>query len=145
MIHVRSETVAETDTRLRQVLAAASVEALPTPYAYREIDGPITAGQTGEVLAIVWDGEQVSALMQADHTDRAEILGVSKISFPRRIDNSGFVGWLATQLKSTLGTGVFVVCGYNSERGGIFDYWGFPWHLRGEVAATINGLKRPLS
>ena len=42
--------------------------------------------------------------------------------FPAGVDNSGFVGWLASHLKVVLGTGVLVVCGFNSQRGGVFDY-----------------------
>ncbi|MGI5346709.1 DUF6196 family protein [Streptomyces sp. CA-250714] len=43
--------------------------------------------------------------------------------FPAAADNSGFVGWLASELKDQLGTGVAVLCGYNSAQGGIYDYW----------------------
>jgi hypothetical protein len=28
-----------------------------------------------------------------------------------KVDNSGFVGWLASHLKAAIGTGVLVVCG----------------------------------
>ncbi len=57
--------------------------------------------------------------------------------FPDGLDNSGFVGWLATHLKETLGTSVFVICGQNSDRGGIFDYWACPLNLGDEVAGMI--------
>jgi len=56
------------------------------------------------------------------------------------LDNSGFVGWLATHMKRSLGTGVFVVCGQNSARGGIFDYWGCPYAIRDSFFREIEGL-----
>ncbi|MBA3339895.1 MAG: hypothetical protein H0T54_09185, partial [Geodermatophilaceae bacterium] len=61
--------------------------------------------------------------------------------FPYGLDNSGFVGWLGSVLKHELGTGVFVVCGQNSRRGGIYDYWGCPAQLRHEAARVIEELR----
>ena len=39
-----------------------------------------------------------------------------------------------------LGTGVFVVCGQNAARGGIFDYWGCPATIRENVLTEIKNL-----
>ncbi len=57
--------------------------------------------------------------------------------------NSGFVGWLACWLKRELGTGVVVVCGQNSRRGGVYDYWGCPAHLC-EQATAFSTSPEPL-
>ena len=70
-----------------------------------------------------------------------ELAGFS-FHFRSGLDNSGFVGWLATRLKARLGTGVFVVCGQNSARGGIFDYWGFPTDLRHDAIMLLAELRR---
>jgi len=61
--------------------------------------------------------------------------------FTPGLDNSGFVGWLAAHLKARLGTGVLVVCGQNSQRGGIFDYWGAPLSVSAKVIAEIRRLR----
>ena len=61
--------------------------------------------------------------------------------FPPGLDNSGFVGWLATHLKRRLGTGVFVICGQNSDRGGIYDYWGCPAQLRVAAEQALRDLR----
>jgi hypothetical protein len=61
--------------------------------------------------------------------------------FPPDIDNSGFVGWLATRLKRTTGTGVLIVCGQNTQRGGVFDYWGVPTRVRHEVERVLKELR----
>lgn len=61
--------------------------------------------------------------------------------FPDQSDNSGFVGWLATHLKSRLGTGVFVVCGSNHSRDGIYDYWGCPISLIEDVIQVVEELR----
>ena len=63
------------------------------------------------------------------------------VSFPEGVDNSGFVGWVATHLKRHLGTGVFVICGQNSRRGGIFDYWGIPLQMRNAAQSLIDALR----
>ncbi len=63
-----------------------------------------------------------------------------RFHFPQGADNSGFVGWLATHLKTRIGTGVFVICGQNSNDGGIFDYWGCPWELRDSVLSEVRAL-----
>ena len=56
-------------------------------------------------------------------------------------DNSGFVGWLASHLKTKLGTGLFVTCGQNTKRGGIFDYWGCPSELEDKVLQEVRLLR----
>jgi hypothetical protein len=62
--------------------------------------------------------------------------------FVAGLDNSGFVGWLASHLKARLGTGVLVICGQNSNRGGIFDDWGVPWAAGEAAVAEIETLRR---
>ena len=51
-----------------------------------------------------------------------------------------FAGWLASELKDHLGTGVAVLCGYNSAKGGIYDYWLTPTQLLGEAEAHVLSL-----
>ena len=68
-------------------------------------------------------------------------LAVFSFHFRSGLDNSGFVGWLASALKQQLGTGVFVVCGQNSRRGGIYDYWDCPAQLRDDAARVIRQLR----
>ena len=36
---------------------------------------------------------------------------------------------------------MFVVCGQNSRRGGIFDYWGVPMSMRDLAAQAIDDLR----
>ena len=60
--------------------------------------------------------------------------------FPDGLDNSGFVGWLAGALKDRLGTGVFVVCGSDAARGGVYDYWGCPVALLQDAVAVVRSL-----
>ncbi len=57
----------------------------------------------------------------------------------RRVDNIGFVGWLATQRDVAPGTGV-VVRGQNSVPGGIYEYWGCPAQLRNAARLVSDGL-----
>jgi hypothetical protein len=84
----------------------------------------------------------VSALVPVvpETAEPVERFGVFSFHFPAGVDNSGFVGWLATHLKRRLGTGVFVVCGSNRARGGIYDHWGCPHALLPQVVAVIDEL-----
>ena len=79
-------------------------------------------------LTFVCDKEVWSQLIPSED-DTKELFTVIGFHFKPDFDNSGFVGWLATHLKQKLGTGVFVVCGQNSNKGGIFDYWGCPFEI----------------
>ncbi len=56
-----------------------------------------------------------------------------------RVDDSGFVGWLATQRNVAPGTGV-VVRGQNGVPGGIPEYWGCPAQLRNAARLVSGGL-----
>lgn len=57
--------------------------------------------------------------------------------FPDGIDNSGFVGWLAGRIESKTGSSIFVVCGQNSDQGGIYDYWGCPVEAADAVLSEV--------
>jgi hypothetical protein len=144
MVSISHETPELTDARLRTVLARAELTVFDGVWSFVEtpIDQPPALG--GETLAVVRDGESWSALTPAGRDEGpGERFGLLSFHFPPGLDNSGFVGWLATELKARLGTGVFVVCGSNSRRGGIYDYWGCPVELLDEVVATIRDLGMP--
>lgn len=111
-------------------------------WSFRE--APLSAPPvlTSDVVAVVRDEDSWSWLAPADAA-AVERLALFSFHFPLGMDNSGFVGWLATQLKQRLGTGVVVVCGQNSRRGGIYDYRGCPAELRDRVRTTILDLRSP--
>ena len=75
-------------------------------------------------------------------TAGGERFALFSFHFPAGLDNSGFVGWLASELKRRLGTGVVVICGQNSERGGIHDHWGYPARLRAKATQVLDELRR---
>lgn len=123
------------------MIAAAELKVFPGEFAF--VERPVSSfpGELVEQsLALVRDDEVWSALVPSAEPD-AERFVVFSFHFLPGQDNSGFVGWLASSLKRTLGTGVFVVCGQNSGRGGIFDYWGAPAALREEVLAAVARLR----
>ena len=139
-MHISNEMPQETRERLIKVLRAAELKVLDGSYAFVEtpIDGPPSA-LTLDALAWVRDDEVWSRLVPSSD-DSSERFKVFRFHFQAGLDNSGFVGWLATHLKATLGTGLFVVCGQNSRRGGIFDYWGCPASLAESVLAEVSAL-----
>jgi hypothetical protein len=139
-MHVVQEDPAATDARLKAVCRESTVEQMPGVYAYRQFEASEFASQgDAEALALVRDGARWSQLALVDDAG-GETLAVFSIHFPAAIDNSGFVGWLASLLKARHGTGVIVVCGLNDARGGIFDYWGVPEGVADRVWETLREL-----
>ncbi|WP_406236792.1 DUF6196 family protein [Nocardia sp. NBC_01009] len=142
MVNVSVETREQTEQRLRRVIAAAEFVVHEGVWSFHEtpIDQPPTL--TPDTLAVVRDETSWSTLRPAPLADaRVERFGLWSFHFPPNADNSGFVGWLATHLKTQLGTGVFVVCGSNRERGGIYDYWGCPADLLDQATKVIDELR----
>lgn len=134
LLHLSQEAPEETHRRLLGVLAAADFEVFEDTYSFEHIPGPTAA--SAEALAVVRDDEVWCQLVPAQHGE----FTIFRFHFPRGVDDSGFVGWLATHLKSRFGTGVLVVCGCNPDRGGIFDYWGCPPSLGTQVIEEIRSL-----
>jgi hypothetical protein len=117
-----TESAAERDARLTRALKEAQFDVLPGVWTYIETDELPTA-HAADALAMVRDGRQWSALVPASGGE-AERFSVCCFHFPPGCNNSGFIGWLASMLKARVGAGAIVLCGCNSARGGIFDYWG---------------------
>jgi hypothetical protein len=139
-MYVSQETPEQTDARLRRVIAVADLTWHEGQFAFYEFpvrDFP--AERHG--LAFVRD-EEVWSVLKAAGPDAADPFGLFSFHFREGLDNSGFVGWLASILKRELGTGVLVVCGQNSQRGGIFDYWGVPMAMRSAAVEVLNRLRQ---
>ena len=144
MMHVSPETEAQTEARLLTVIALADFVSYDDAFGYVESSaGEIVPEIRPDAVAVVRDDEVWSQLVpiDGDNAGTAERCSLFRFHFPPGIDNSGFVGWLATRLKRELGTGVFVICGVNSRRGGIYDYWGCPVALRDDVRRLIDSLR----
>jgi len=139
-MYISQESSEQTQARLLKVIARAEFVFFEGIFAFEEFplsDFPHHA--TPEVLAFVRDDKVWSQLIPSRDATK-ELFSIFCFHFADGLDNSGFVGWLATHLKQTLGTGVFVVCGQNSHRGGIFDYWGCPAQLGSQVKGAIENL-----
>ena len=135
MVKVSSEVAAQTEARLLQVGRQSSVDWLPGTWAFREgQDIPAGARKLAEVL----DEGRVSALVAA--SDGPELFAVFRVVLPRGLDDSGFVGWFASTIKARTGSGLFVICGYDLERGGVYDYYGVPVVVADRVRAAVDEL-----
>ncbi|MEH6415962.1 DUF6196 family protein [Pseudomonas sp. CGJS7] len=140
-MHISQETPQQTDARLRGVIAAADLVWHPGAYAFYEFPKrALPADALDGSLAAVCD-EEVWSVLRPAVAPAAETFALFSFHFRDGEDNSGFVGWLASELKRRLGTGVLVVCGQNSRRGGIFDYWGVPESMRAQVMAEVEQLR----
>jgi hypothetical protein len=140
VLNISKETALQTEARLRRVIRQATLHVYEGAYAFNEFPlAQFTDHVNPSTLALVRDDLVWSQLMPAGRGDR-EKFAVWRFHFPSGIDNSGFVGWLASHLKAKFGTGVFVTCGCNSGDGGIFDYWGAPLELAGPVIQEIRTL-----
>jgi hypothetical protein len=148
MVSISIETAEQIEARLVEVISEAELVVHDGYWWFEEsVDPPVL---TPETLAVVRDEDVWSSLVPAPAegvadtaagATAAERFGLFSFHFPQAADNSGFVGWLASHLKHELGTGVFVVCGSNTSRGGIFDYWGCPDILLDEAVAVVERLR----
>jgi hypothetical protein len=140
-MYVSQETPEQTHDRLIRVMFQADLYQLDGDFAFFEY--PAIAFPSNEVidaLAFVRDSDVWSVLRPATSSSR-ERFAVFSFHFAEGLDNSGFVGWLATLLKRELGAGVLVICGQNGSRGGIFDYWGIPVELRTQAFELLSRLR----
>ncbi len=139
MVHISLESCEETVLRLRRVIRAAEVVFYTMPYGFIEqsVAGPLSVHP--EALAIVRDEEVWCQLIPVDEK-APESFALWRFHFAPDLDNSGFIGWLAGHLKETTGSGVFVICGNNTQRGGIYDYWACPWSLKSKIFGEIHRL-----
>ncbi|KZM75388.1 hypothetical protein AWN90_18560 [Nocardia terpenica] len=145
MVSVSIETAEQTEQRLRRVIAEADLVVHDGVWCFTECPADQPPTLTGGTLAVVRDQESWSSLVPfTEDSDGVERFGIFSFHFPDGADNSGFVGWLATHLKSELGTGVFVVCGSNRARGGIYDYWGCPVDVLDQAIAVVGKLRNDL-
>jgi len=142
MVDISRETPDETEARLRRVICAADLKVYEAPYAFTEFAlDEFPHAVDPEAVALVRD-DQVWSQLAPHRGDDSQAFTVFRFHFPPGEDNSGFVGWLATHFKRRFGTGVFVVCGQNSARGGVFDYWGCPLEVGREVLTELDLLVR---
>ena len=105
-MHVSHETPQQTSTRLGQVIAKAELVIYDQPYAFVETAvSSFPQELLPTALAFVRDENVWSALVPGA-TSKQEQFVVFRFRFTPGLDNSGFVGWLASHLKAAVGTGV---------------------------------------
>lgn len=140
MVDVSVETPEQIERRLNRVIRLARMEIYEAPYTFNEFslsDFPRNASQ--EALAFVRDDDGWSQLVPSNSPEDEAFMLV-RFHFPEGVDNSGFVGWLASRFKHRFGSGVFVLCGQNSKDGGIYDYWGVPLSVADAIRGDLNEL-----
>ena len=138
-MYISTETQEQTESRLKKVIQTADLKIYDNEYYFKEV--PVDKFQFEEqALAIVRDDEVWSFLIPSKNAG-SEDFKLFSFHFKDGLDNSGFVGWLASKIKNELGTGVFVVCGQNTDKGGIFDYWGCPIEIADEVIRLVQQLR----
>lgn len=142
MVSISRETPQQCHDRLLKVISLCDLQVYSSSYAFVEF--PISefpAKAHPDALAFVRDDTIWSQLIPcSDSTE--ELFALFRFHFPTGVDNSGFVGWLASHIKEQFGSGVFVVCGQNRNAGGIFDYWGCPLKLGEKVLDEMARLAK---
>lgn len=140
-MYISRETSDQTHERLLRVIASARLRIYDEPYCF--IETPRSKERLmphPQAVALVGDEEVWSQLVPAT-PESSEPFRLFRFHFVEGQDNSGFVGWLASYLKQRVGTGVFIICGQNTARSGIFDYWGCPLDVADEVLSAVNALR----
>jgi Family of unknown function (DUF6196) len=139
-MHRSHETPEQTETRLHRVIREATLYVFPDTYRFVPLplaEFPFRA--RAEAQAFVRDDAVWSQLVPADEGPSRCVL--FRFHFPEGVDNSGFVGWLASLIKRETGAGAFVVCGENPAQGGIFDLWGVDLQVGAEVLSIVRALR----
>jgi len=138
-MYISTETQEQIENRLKKVIQTADLKIYESEYYFKEV--PVGKFQFEEqALAIVRDEEVWSFLIPSKNAG-SEDFKLFSFHFKDGLDNSGFVGWLASKIKNELGTGVFVVCGQNTDKGGIFDYWGCPIEIADKAIKLVRRLR----
>jgi hypothetical protein len=144
MVQVSAEVPAQSEARLRAVMRHCTVDWLPGTWVFREGAEAETADAAQAAFARVSDEGRVSALMPGGSDGSGgsdgEVFAVFRVILPAGVDDSGFVGWFAGAVKAATGSGLFVICGYDRRRGGIYDYYGVPQGVAGEVRRVVTAL-----
>jgi hypothetical protein len=141
-----AETAEQMHKRLCGVIAAARFQVLPQPHAWEPIGEPRLPA---DALAMVRDGSCWYALTPVP-SNAAGAYRILVFHFAEGSNASGFVAWLAGLMKTEVGTGAMVVCGFDARATpalwqtslGLFDYWGCPWGRGDDVAALVERLRR---
>lgn len=140
-MYISQETPQEANARLLRVIREAELFVYEQPFAFVEVPvDRFPSELVSKAVAFVRDESVWSALVPSSSAEQEEFVLFS-FHFTPGLDNSGFVGWLASHLKARLGSGVMMVCGQNSGCGGIFDYWGAPLSVADDVIAEIDLLR----
>ncbi|WP_299525763.1 DUF6196 family protein [Winogradskyella sp.] len=138
-MYINKESKEQTEERLIRVLKSSDFKVYPEPYYFREL--PLNNFvMDPNALAIVRDDEVWSLLVPIEKQG-TENFKIFRFHFKPKLDNSGFIGWLATKIKEKFGSGIFVTCGQNSNSGGIFDYNGCPIEIADEIISYIHELR----
>jgi hypothetical protein len=137
---VSVEVPTHSEARLRAVMRQSTVDWLPGTWVFREGLEAETTDTVTTAIAKVSDEGRVSALVPG--RSDGEVFEVFRVVLPAGVDDSGFVGWFASAIKAATGSGVFVVCGYDEQRGGIYDYYGVPRRAARDVRAVVDALSR---
>ncbi|MCA3695862.1 DUF6196 family protein [Aquidulcibacter sp.] len=142
LVHFSLETRDETHHRLLKVIASAEWQVEPSLYRFVTFTAADFAQSANrEALALVRDGEVWSQLVPTQDSTDLEVFKIISFHFEPGLDNSGFLGWLASLIKEKVGTGVVVICGRNDSKGGIYDYWGLPADCSHAAEALLDELQ----
>jgi hypothetical protein len=141
-MQIVAESSQEIERRLEDVLRSSEFEILNGRWSFEEFSTEdFNARANHNALALVRDGDAWSQLVPATAVSSEPLL-VCSFHFEPDVNNSGFVGWLATRIKAATGSGVAVICGQNAKRGGIFDYWCWPSAAGDQILALIQSMRQ---
>ncbi|MEB3245755.1 MAG: DUF6196 family protein [Vampirovibrionales bacterium] len=128
-VYISKETATQTEARLKALLPKVAFQWLDSPHQYDTQMQPLAQNQA--LAQLVTPSGALEALQPCDAT-QSDALAIALLTFPSGHDNSGFVGWFASQLKKATGSGLVVISGAHH------DYFGFPWQAKDAIQAWLN-------
>lgn len=139
MVDVVIESLSTMHHKLEHVLREAAVTSVGI-FVWKEVSDLGDAGYSEALAYVCGNGGWIALVPSLE--SGPEQLQVVRINFEPDQDNSGFVGWLATLLKTELGADITVVCGYDSANGGVFDYWCVPISVADAALTLLDEWQR---
>lgn len=96
-MHISKETGEEVEERLIRVLKSASLEVFDGAYYFKEMPANKFCFEP-KALAMIKDNKIWSFLIPSESSNN-DNFKIFSFHFTNELDNSGFIGWLASKIK----------------------------------------------
>jgi hypothetical protein len=139
-MNIENEKPEQTHERLLKVIADSEFKIFHDTYVFDEF--PINEfPNRADLSAIAYVRDESVWSQIVPSTDSSKQLWKTiRFRFKKNSKTIGFIAWLSGYLKEKLGVGLCVICGWNSDIAGVYDYWLCPVESSKLVIEEIHNL-----